>query len=380
MSRPAKSDPRWRTEAAGAVMAGCVDRLIPTDGPPYAPVLVAGEASALLLAALAALELQPHPWMRRAGLDTAGAIPEPWPRPAACAAAILRLPRAKDELDMMLHAAAATVVPGGVIAVHGANDEGIRSVASRMEALLGSAQTLDQRAHCRVIVATRPAVVAGLKPRLSDWRQQTRLTVAGTERGWVSYPGLFAKGSLDAGTALLLSALTDLGPLGSATAETPRVLDFGCGTGIIAAHVQGRYPSSRIEITDVDSLAIQAALENVPTATAHTVAALDDLGPGRFDLIVSNPPIHSGRDEDYTVLARLITQSGTRLTPRGRLVIVVQRRVPVEPWLTVAYAQVAKLAEDTRFTVWHATKPQRAPAAVRPPPRDRSSATPARGR
>ena len=67
MSRPAKSDPRWRTEAAGAVMAGCVDRLIPTDGPPYAPVLVAGEASALLLAALAAVELQPHPWMRRAG-------------------------------------------------------------------------------------------------------------------------------------------------------------------------------------------------------------------------------------------------------------------------------------------------------------------------
>ena len=343
MTRHRKSDPKWRSEAAGEVMAACVPQLALGDR-----VLVAGEAAPLLQDAVKTAGCHMTLWLRRASLVAPATA---WPADGPYSAALIRLPRAKDELDTMLHAAAARVEAGGVIAVYGANDEGIRSVPTRIEPLLGATETVDQRAHCRVIVARRPAEIAGLRSRLENWRQMARITIGGTERDWVSYPGVFAKGGLDDGTRLIMSALATQTAPGS-------VLDFGCGTGIIAAHVRMQFPSARIEMADWDALALLSASHNVPDAGTHAVAALADLGASAFDLIVSNPPIHDGKSEDYTVLGQLIAQSPARLTPKGQLVLVVQRRVPVAEWLSAAFTKVEKAAEDTRFCVWRASQPK----------------------
>ena len=161
------------------------------------------------------------------------------------------------------------------------------------------------------------------------------------------------------------------------------MLDFGCGTGLVAAHVLARRPGAKVDMVDVDAMAVLAAAENVPQASANIAAAVDDLAPARYDLIVSNPPIHAGRGEDYTVLARLITQSGLRLEPRGSLVLVVQARVPVEPWLAAAFAHAERLAETTRFIVWRASQPSRGKPArgeAITARRGRSNAAPARER
>lgn len=343
MTRHKKSDPKWRSDAAAEVMADCVPQLALGNN-----VLVAGEAVPVLREALKAAGCQMTLWLRRA---SSNAEATPWPAEGPYSAALIRLPRAKDELDMLLHAAAARVPAGGLIAVYGANDEGIRSVAARIEPLLGTAETVDQRAHCRVTVARRPAEIAGLRSRLDDWRQTARITLGGTEREWVAYPGVFAKGGLDDGTRLLVGALATLPPPAS-------VLDYGCGTGVIAAHVQTQFPGARIEMADWDALAILSASQNVLAATAHIAAALADLGASTYELIVSNPPIHDGKSEDYTVLGQLIAQAPARLTPKGQLLLVVQRRVPVAEWLAAAFGKVEKAAEDTRFCVWRASLPK----------------------
>jgi 16S rRNA (guanine1207-N2)-methyltransferase len=343
MTRHRKSDPKWRSEAAAEVMADCVQPLALGSR-----VLVAGEAAPVLQDALKTAGRQMTLWLRRASPTGAATA---WPVEGPYSAALIRLPRAKDELDMLLHAAAAQVSAGGVIAVYGANDEGIRSAATRIEPLLGAAETVDQRAHCRVIVARRPADIAGLRSRLDDWQQTTRMTIGSTEHDWVSYPGVFAKGCLDDGTRLLVGVL--------ASSPAPaRVLDYGCGTGVIAAHVQRQFPDATIEMADWDALALVSARENVPGTATHIVSALADLGVSTYDLIVSNPPIHDGKSEDYTVLGQLIAQAPARLTPKGQLMLVVQRRVPVAEWLSAAFGKVEKAAEDTRFCVWRASLPK----------------------
>ena len=347
MTRHRKSDPKWRSEAASEVMAACVPRL----GLGHR-VLVAGEAAPVLREALTAAGCEVALWLRRASASGAATA---WTDNAhcgdICSAALLRLPRAKDELDMMLHAAAAQVCAGGIITVYGANDEGIRSAVTRIEPLLGPAETVDQRAHCRVIAARRPADIAGLRSRLEDWRLTTRIAIGGAEREWVSYPGVFAKGGLDDGTRLLVGTLADLPP-------PDGVLDYACGTGVIAAHVHMHFPQAHIEMADWDALAVFAAGQNVPGAGTRIVAALSDLGTSTYDLIVSNPPIHDGKSEDYTVLGQLIAQSPARLTRKGHLVMVVQRRVPAAEWLEAAFGRVERAAEDTRFTVWRASQPK----------------------
>lgn len=368
MSRHRKSDPRWRDEASAEVMAESVPQL--TLG---ARVLLAGEAGPAVRAAITQAGGQSEVWLRRA--TQAGSTATEWPPDGPFTSALLRLPRAKDELDMMLHAVAARVDAGGDIAVYGANDEGIKSIAARMEPLLGTVDVVGQRAHCRVLRAKLPAGLTGLKAGLEQWRHTGTMTIAGTRRPWISYPGAFAKGGLDAGTGLLLAALA-----GEAAAGVPavtiapdaRVLDYACGTGVIAAHVQAKVPTAQIVMADWDALAVHAAAQNVPAATAICAARLLDVPAapgdakakaGGYDLIVSNPPIHDGKSEDYTVLGQLIAQAPEKLSPRGALVFVVQGRVPVEDWLAAAFDQVETVLQDTRYRVWCARSPKRKPEA-----------------
>ena len=69
---------------------------------------------------------------------------------------------------------------------------------------------------------------------------------------------------------------------------------------------------------------------------------------------MSNPPIHRGKGEDYDVLAALIAQAPKHLRRGGRLELVVQRQVPVRPWLEAAFKHINRVAETPRFHVWSA--------------------------
>merc|ERR1712025_1214024 len=80
----------------------------------------------------------------------------------------------------------------------------------------------------RIISAKRTAAEA--KGELDAWIEQTTLDLGGGDRKWMVVPGLFAGGGLDVMTSLLLDQL-------AAAALPPGtcVLDFGCGSGTLAA-------------------------------------------------------------------------------------------------------------------------------------------------
>ena len=114
----------------------------------------------------------------------------------------------------------------------------------------------------------------------------TPLNIAGRIRPWVSYPGLFAAGRIDEGTALLLDVLPPL----SAGA---RIADFGCGSGVIGAAL-AELPGIGLDMIDHDSLALLAARENVPAGRALLASSLSQAGGALYDAILSNPPLHAG--------------------------------------------------------------------------------------
>ena len=147
--------------------------------------------------------------------------------------------------------------------------------------------------------------------------------MAGGQRAWVTYPGVFAKGRIDEGTALLAGALPSL-PAGAA------VLDYGCGTGVITAHARAKEPSLTVDMLDNDAVALAAARENVPEARAVLGARIADAGGGRYAAILSNPPLHRGIAEDHALLHQLIADAPKPLAPGGLLQIVVQRRIPLD--------------------------------------------------
>lgn len=316
--------------------------------------LVFGDDSAVLTRALRAAKRSPTGWLRH--VSTRGGARSPalaWPPEGAFDGAILRLPKAKDALTFALHAAAARIPAGARIVVIGANSEGIRSAADRLAEVVDEAQTVATGHHARVLAGTRRAEIAGHRANLSAWRQVSPLQLGTRKAAWVSYPGCFAKGGLDQGTAFLLGHLP-------AVAAKARVLDYAAGTGVIAAALLDAVPSADVDMVEADAVALEAARENAPQATAILGDQLAVVGDKRYDLIISNPPIHEGVQESHRVLEQLIRDARVHIRFNGELVLVVQRRVAVARLIEAELGACETVADDGRFTVLRGrvTRPQ----------------------
>ncbi|MCP3986248.1 MAG: class I SAM-dependent methyltransferase [bacterium] len=275
----------------------------------------------------------------------------PWPPDVRADNVALRLPKGREALVMSLHALLARAVPGARVFVFGANDEGIRSADKPLGAWLEDLHSLEAKRHSRVWSGRLAEGAGPFRGELKDWEEPLELEAPGGPMRLVSLPGLFAHGRLDPGTRLLLEALEEL-PRPKAGA---RMLDFGCGAGAISLAFARRCADAEIHGVDRDALAIHAAHRNLPDASLHLGDGWSAVPDGlRFDLIASNPPLHSGKDHDLRGLVRLVEGSRRRLTRRGRLTLVTQRPLPAGSLLAEQFSRVDIARESRSFRVWTA--------------------------
>ena len=152
-------------------------------------------------------------------------------------------------------------------------------------------------------------------------------------------PGLFSPDHADRGTLAMLSA--------AAFAPGMKVLDLGCGcglVGILAAKICGQ---ENVVLADIDPLAVQTARENaeingvggVKTVVSDGFASIDDAG---FDLILSNPPYQS----DFSVAKGFIEKGFNRLKLGGEMMMVTKRRDWYRNKLTAIFGGVRVLEID----------------------------------
>jgi len=334
---------RWADDperAADSLIARSLDAIAPRG-----QILLANQGGRLP-DELRARGLSVVVWNRRV-VNGQPAAPEPPAGPFDIA--LVRLPKARDEQESTTHAALNVLSAGRRLILYGGNDEGIRGAARTLEALTGAIETLAIGGHGRVLAADRPEPLPGLRGRLADWRTVARIPIAGVERPWVSYPGVFAANRVDDGTALLLSALPALAP-------GARILDFACGTGLIGAAVVVAQPAVSIDMIDNDTVALEAARENVPAARHLLGAGLTDGRGAVYDLILSNPPLHEGIAETRALVDRLVAEAPAHLAPGGLLQMVVQRRIALERPIGEHFGKAEIVAEDRSYRVWRARR------------------------
>lgn len=131
--------------------------------------------------------------------------------------------------------------------------------------------------------------------------------------------GVFARGKLDRGTRLLIEAV-DV-PEGSA------VLDLGCGYGPIGIVAAVLCPTCRVYMTDVNERACglarrNALLNGASNAEVRCGAGFQPVTGMKFDLVLSNPPIRTGKQ----VLFGIIEEAVKHLKPGGKLVLVARTK------------------------------------------------------
>lgn len=327
---------RGAPDAPTSVVLQCLDTLDRGERP-----LVVDESTGWLAGALIARGDDPQEWRRCAvGISMAA----PWPEVTACTAAFVRLGKDKRALAMALNAAASVLAPGSAMVLFGANAEGVKSAGKALEEVAEDVATVDTRRHSRVLAGRRRADIPGLRATLETWREVQQITLNGRARPWVSYPGVFAGGGLDEGTAMLLAHLPPLAP-GAA------VLDMACGSGIIGAAVREQLADGTVDFVDSDAVAVEAAHENVPDATVICGDGLAVAPRARYDVILSNPPIHDGVAESLAFLRRLIAEAPARLKADGVLQVVIQSRIRALPWFEAAFKEATVIAQDRRYQV-----------------------------
>ena len=312
--------------------------------PPHPPTaLVLGDPAPHLPRALVQTGYEVTRWRRNL---TRGQLCSPWPPSGPFGEVWARMPRSSLEAAMLLHAAAARVADGARIHLYGATREGIRSAARHFPDGTEAPVTLVTKRRCRVLAAARRAP----PPRpdgLSSWKIRAPVDWGTGPRDWTFYPGVFACGRLDPATALLIDCLPCL-PAGA------RLLDFGAGTGIIAAAALERAaPGAEAVLLERDAIALVAASRNVPGATLVLGRSCSTL-PGPFDLIVSNPPIHAGSAQSLHTVEELVREAPGVLAPGGRLMLVAQRRLPVSRILERTFPFTNTIADRESFRVWEA--------------------------
>uniref|UniRef100_UPI0016000E4A class I SAM-dependent methyltransferase n=1 Tax=Nocardioides pelophilus TaxID=2172019 RepID=UPI0016000E4A len=169
------------------------------------------------------------------------------------------------------------------------------------------------------------------------WGQRLALT---------SGSGVFANGRLDIGTSVLFRETEP--PAGG------RILDLGCGYGVIGLAVCAAVPAARVTAVDVNRRALLLANEN---AAAHGVtdrfaAMTPEEVPADavFDEIWSNPPIRIGK----AALHQLLLTWLPRLAPGGRAVMVVGKNLgadSLQRWLGEQGYPTERLASAKGFRV-----------------------------
>ena len=147
-----------------------------------------------------------------------------------------------------------------------------------------------------------------------EW--QIAFTALGSELRCTTDAGTFSRDGLDRGTALLLEALPPL---------SGRVLDLGCGWGAIGVALGKKYPALDIQMTDVNQRAAALARRNL-AANGVRAEVVEGDGfervTGKFDAIVTNPPIRAGKAVIYALFAR----ARDFLNPGGALYVVIRKQ------------------------------------------------------
>ena len=153
-------------------------------------------------------------------------------------------------------------------------------------------------------------------PNSAHDERRIALRALGNDLTFVTDAGVFSRDGLDRGTEVLLEALPPL---------EGRVLDLGCGWGAVGVALGKRYPTLDIVMTDINSRAVELARRNL-AENGVTAAVLQgdgfDAVEGRFDAIVTNPPIRAGKAVIYGLFAR----ARDYLEPDGALYVVIRKQ------------------------------------------------------
>lgn len=267
---------------------------------------------------------------------------------------IIYQPKAKELLDYLLAVTLPLLKQGGQVWLVGDNKSGVKSSMKRLQSPIEAVGKHDSAKHCLLFNGRLKGEVAPFV--FEQWVTRWQQEVAGHTLTLCSIPGVFGHGKLDKGTEMLLEQLSKHRFMSDVA--NARLLDFGCGDGIISLWLH-QHTGANISALDDSALALKATeLTFVANDASEALTLIASNGlsavKGRFNYVITNPPFHTGVNTDYSIAERFFINVKQHLTLNGELFVVANDFLRYPPLIDATLSKHSVLERAQGFAIYHA--------------------------
>lgn len=160
---------------------------------------------------------------------------------------------------------------------------------------------------------------------------------------------IFSKDCFDYGTTLLLKTVINEINLSG------KVLDVGCGYGVIGIILKKHFPNLEVAMVDINKTAIELAKENSLKNNVETLVFESDMYNSvdtKYNHIVTNPPIKAGKQNLFMV----VIGAKDVLEKDGTITLVIKKKHGMESLknhMKQTFGNVSILKRDKGYYILH---------------------------
>ncbi|MCL1076934.1 class I SAM-dependent methyltransferase [Parashewanella spongiae] len=257
---------------------------------------------------------------------------------------VIYFPKAKPLAEYLFSLAAQYLDVGGQVLIVGENKGGIKSFSKQFPKYFSTPVKIDNARHCLLFASE--LIAPAPKFDLNDWVTTYSLPTPQGEINICNCVGVFSQKQLDAGTKLLLENLAEF---------SGRVLDFGCGAGVISAALLKVQPELEIDCVDINAMALASCELTLQANNLQAkVYASDGYAQiqGEFNGVISNPPFHDGLAATTDIAQQFVKESAHSLFKHGVFQIVANRHLPYADDIDQHFGTVNVVAENNKYKVY----------------------------
>lgn len=171
-----------------------------------------------------------------------------------------------------------------------------------------------------------------------------------------NHANVFSRGSLDIGTRFFMQHLPrDI---------EGKMVDLGCGNGIIGLVALAQNPSALVSFIDESHMALASSRMNVeincpqdlPRASFVVNNSLANIAPDSLQAVLCNPPFHQQQTITDHLAWNMFSDARRCLAHGGELRIVGNRHLNYYPKLKHLFGNCEQLAGNNKFVVLRAVK------------------------
>lgn len=195
------------------------------------------------------------------------------------------------------------------------------------------------------------------KPVTPSERREIESRFHGINFRFATDTDVFSRRAVDYGTRLLID--TALRVLPEEGFRGGRILDLGCGYGVVGIVMKRSFPSSDVTLADINTRALELSRENAAANNAAFVTILSsdawDSITDTFELVLTNPPVRAGKQ---TVFA-FYEGAFEHLAPGGSIFVVLQKKQgapSTEKKLAELFGNCEIVAKDSGYWILRAIK------------------------